>query len=50
MDIPSSGNEPFGNEVNRATFGAGGGIECEQLCSERNDVSHSGKLSKSSNR
>ena len=38
--VPSAGDEPVGDEVDRAAFGAGGGVDGEELGGERDDVGH----------
>ena len=45
--VPAACNEPFGNEVHRSTFGAGGRIERKQFRGERDNVGHAGKASPS---
>ena len=43
-DVPAARDQPAGNEIDRRAFSAGGGLECEKLGSERDNVGHSAKL------
>ena len=42
--VPAARDQPARDEIDRRPFGAGGGLEGEQLRSERDDIGHSAQV------